>query len=154
MNAPCFSPAAIERALAIVRSFRQRTGRDLIPIFPSDTETAHSLFQAPFVVVAHGAEEDPLLNYANQAALDLWEMSWQTLVQTPSRLTAEPVAREERARLLKEVTRRGFIAHYAGVRISRSGRRFRITGATVWNVDNAGGQPDGQAATFNRWEFL
>ena len=34
-----------------------------------------------------------MLNYGNRAALTLWEMSWEELTRTPSRLTAEPVAR-------------------------------------------------------------
>ena len=49
------------------------------------------------------------------------------LHRTPSRLTAEPVAREERARLLDEVTRNGFIANYAGVRISSRGTASAFT---------------------------
>ena len=47
---------------------------------------AHALFQSPFAVVSHGMEEDPLLNYGNQVALELWELTWEQLVKTPSRL--------------------------------------------------------------------
>jgi hypothetical protein len=81
-------------------------------------------------------------------------MSWEDFVQTPSRLTAEAPNRVERARLLAEVTARGYIANYAGVRISRTGRRFRIQAATVWNVVDESGAPSGQAATFDRWEWV
>jgi len=52
------------------------------------------------------------------------------------------------------VTTHGFIDDYSGVRISKSGRRFRILRATVWNLIKEGGEPCGQAATFDRWEFL
>lgn len=154
MIPPWLSPAAIERAAAIHRSHRIRTGRDLLKPDGSPEDLAAALFHAPFVLVAHGTEPDPVLNYGNRAALDLWEMDWETLIQTPSRLTAEPLEREERARLLAEVTRDGFTSHYAGIRISSSGRRFRIAGATVWNVQDTSGHPAGQAATFERWEFL
>jgi len=154
MTPPWLSPAGIERAVAIHLSHRIRTGRDLLMATGSPGDLAKVLFHAPFVLVAHGIEPDPVLNYGNRAALDLWEMDWETLIQTPSRLTAEPLEREERTRLLAEVTRNGFIAHYAGIRISSSGRRFRIAGATVWNVQDAAGHPVGQAATFDRWEFL
>jgi len=52
------------------------------------------------------------------------------------------------------VTRQGFIADYAGVRVSASGRRFRIERATVWNLlDDAGGL-HGQAAAFADWKRL
>jgi predicted DNA-binding protein (UPF0251 family) len=81
-------------------------------------------------------------------------MSWAELTRTPSRLTAEAPNREERARLLAEVAARGFIDDYSGIRISKTGRRFRIAQATVWNLLSETGQPCGQAAMFSRWEFL
>ena len=104
--------------------------------------------------MSHGNEPDPILNYGNAAALALWELSWAELTRTPSRLTAEAPNRNERARLLEAVTRRGFIDDYSGVRISKTGRRFRIARATVWNLLTAAGQPCGQAAKFDQWEFL
>jgi len=136
------------------RSFRKWTGRDLLPGISEPMELAHKVFETPFVVVSHGTEADPVLNYGNAAALALWEMSWEELTRTPSRLTAEAPSREERARLLEAVTRRGFINDYSGVRISKSGRRFRISRATVWNLLTPDGEPSGQAATFDRWEFI
>lgn len=54
---------------------------------------AEELFAAPFVIVSHDTQADPVLNYGNRAALTLWEMSWEELTRTPSRLTVEPVAR-------------------------------------------------------------
>ena len=97
---------------------------------------------------------DPVLNYGNAAALVLWEMPWAELTRTPSRLTAETPNREERARLLATVTARGFIDDYSGVRISKTGRRFRIAQATVWNLLDGCGNYSGQAALFSRREFL
>ena len=72
----------------------------------------------------------------------------------PSRLTAEAPNREERARLLAQVTQHGFIDDYSGIRISTRGRRFRIAQATVWNLRDETGHPCGQAAMFAHWEFL
>ena len=106
------------------------------------------------MLVAHGTEADPVLNYGNAAALALWEMSWVELTQTPSRLTAEAPNREERSRLLAAVTANGFIDDYSGIRISKTGRRFRIAQATVWNLLDERGKYSGQAAMFSRWEFL
>jgi len=117
-------------------------------------ELAQKVFEAPLVIVSHGTEDDPILNYGNAAALALWEMSWEELTRTPSRLTAEAPNREERARLLEIVTRRGFIDDYSGVRIAKSGRRFRISRATVWNLLTSDGKSCGQAAMFDRWEFI
>ena len=112
------------------------------------------LFLAPFVVVSHLDSDDPILNYGNRQALDLWEMTWEEFTATPSRLTAEPVNRDERARMLRQVTARGFVDDYRGVRISRTGRRFLVERATVWNVVDGDGNRRGQAAAFSRWTPL
>lgn len=115
---------------------------------------AEALFTAPFVLVSHGTEADPILNYGNQSALQLWEMDWHQLTQTPSRLTAEPIEREERARLLEQAQTQGYISDYQGIRISRTGRRFHISNVIVWDVLNEQNDRCGQAATFDRWEFI
>ena len=126
------------------------------PLEPSvsPAQFAEQIFHAPFVLVSHGTEADPVLNYGNEAALALWEMSWAELTRTPSRLTAEAPNREERARLLATVTARGFIDDYSGIRVSKTGRRFRIAQATVWNLLDERQQYCGQAALFTHWEFL
>ncbi len=138
----------------IARSLKHFTGRELLVGNFSPAEFAEKVFHAPFVLVSHGTEADPVLNYGNAAALALWEMPWEELTRTPSRLTAEAPNREERARLLAAVTARGFIDDYSGIRISKHGRRFRIAQATVWNLISADGKPCGQAAMFSHWEFL
>ncbi len=143
-----------DHAACLLRSFRHWTGRDLIPADGSPEELARRLFRQPFVVISHGTEKDPILNYGNQAALSLWEMSWEEFTKTPSRLTAEPMNREERAGLLAEVAKKGFIDDYRGVRISKTGRRFRVEKAVVWNLLDEKDRTCGQAATFSRWTYL
>lgn len=138
----------------LLRSFRRWTGKDLIAPGGTDEERAERLDAAPFVVISHGTESDPILNYGNQAALALWEMSWDKFIATPSRLTAEPMNRESRAAFLAEVTEKGFIDNYQGVRIASSGRRFTIERATVWNLLDADDRYCGQAATFDHWRYL
>jgi hypothetical protein len=117
-------------------------------------EQAEALFLAPFVVVSHGTESDPVLNYGNQMALKLWETSWEDFIRTPSRLTAEPINREERERMLALAAQQGFIDDYRGIRISKTGHRFSIEGAIVWNLANSQDCACGQAATFSQWTFL
>jgi methylisocitrate lyase len=151
---PWRSPAAVRQAMLILDSFARVVGRELLPRGGSPEAEARRLFEAKCVVVSHGTQADPLLNYGNRAALDLWEMPWGTLVGIPSRLTAEPVHRDERGRLLERTRREGFVDDYAGVRIARSGRRFRIEEAIVWNLVDAQGVIAGQAATFERWTPL
>ena len=144
----------IEQSQILARSLKHWTGRDLLPGNFSAPDLAEQLFHAPFVLVSHGTEADPVLNYGNAAALALWQMTWEELTRTASRLTAEAPNREERARLLAAVTARGFIDDYSGVRISKTGRRFRIARATVWNLLTEDGRRCGQAAMFRDWEFL
>ena len=51
-----------------------------------------------------------------------------------------------------ERTRRdGFVDDYQGIRISRTGKRFRIEQAIVWNLVDDQGRHAGQAATFDHW---
>lgn len=126
-------------------------GRDLFPRTGSPEEQAQALFAAPFVVVSHGTETDPILNYGNRAALALWEMSWAQLTGTPSRLTAEPMNRDERARMLAVAEAQGYFSGYRGIRVSSTGKRFLIEDATVWTVVDGRGIRVGQAATFARW---
>ena len=132
-------------------SLRALTGRDLVDGDPSPAEAARLVYRAPFAVLSHGTEADPLLNYANRCALDLFELDWETMVGMPSRLTAEAPEREERFRLLARVAAQGYIDDYSGVRVSRTGRRFVIEAATVWNLEDVSGQCGGQAAVFALW---
>ena len=148
------SDFVVAHSVVLARSFRHFTGRELLPGLAAEGWLARELFHAPFVVVSHGTEADPILNYGNAAALALWEMAWSELTRTASRLTAETPLRAERARLLAAVAARGFIDDYSGVRVAKSGRRFRIAQATVWNLLDGAGQPCGQAARFAAWEFL
>jgi hypothetical protein len=153
-DTPWSCPDQIEHAQMLLDSFARLLGRDLIPRDAPPAEQARRLFESPFVVVSHGTEADPVLNYGNATALALWEMDWSTFVQTPSRLTAEPMHRDERARLLERTRRDGYVDDYAGVRISQSGRRFQIEQAIVWNLIDDAGNLHGQAATFVRWTPL
>lgn len=138
----------------LLDSFHRWTGKELLARDGSVSAQARRLFFAPSVVVSHGLETDPILNYGNQAALDLWEMTWEQLTRTPSRQTAEPVNQEERARMLRVVEEQGYFDRYRGVRISATGRRFLVEEAIVWNVMDEQGERIGQAATFSRWTRL
>jgi hypothetical protein len=144
-------PFPVDHVQLLLDSFARLLGRELIERDGSAAEQAERLFQAPFVVVSHGTEADPVLNYGNAAALARWEMSWDELTRTPSRLTAEPVHRDERARLLARTREHGFVDDYSGIRIAKTGRRFRIEQAIVWNLTDEAGRHRGQAATFDRW---
>ena len=147
-------PWVIEWTQYLLDSYARLVKQELIPQEGTLLEQVERLFTSPFVVASHGLQNDPILNYGNQTALDLWEMNWEQFTHTPSRLTAEPVNREERARMLKQARTHGYISDYRGIRISRSGKRFLVERATVWNIHKPDGTPLGQAATFSDWTYL
>lgn len=147
----CARPEWVAQAGLLLSSFAKLFGRELVSREGSPIDQAERLFRAPFVVVSHGTEADPILNYANATALALWETTPEQFTQTPSRLTAEPMHRDERARLLERTRRDGYVDDYSGVRISATGKRFRIERAIVWNLTDAAGTHRGQAATFSEW---
>ena len=148
------SDFTLAHAEILARSFNHFTRRDLLPGKLTAAELSQKLFEAPFALLSHGTQADPVLNYGNRTALELWEMSWDEWTQMPSRLTAEAPNREERARLLAAVAARGFADDYSGVRISKSGRRFKIARAMIWNLLAPDGAFYGQAAMFDHWEFI
>lgn len=141
----------IDFTAVLLDAYRRWLGHELIDRRGTPDEVAERLFLAPRVVVAHGTQADPILCYGNRAALELWSVDIPTLLAMPSRLTAEPLERAERARLLERTARDGYVDDYRGVRISATGQRFLIEQAVVWNLVDAAGQRVGQAATFDRW---
>ena len=148
------NPTVVEWSQLLLNSFRHWTDRELLERVGDRASQAQALFRSPFVVVSHGMEEDPLLNYGNHIALELWELTWQQLVKTPSRLTAEPANRAEREWMLEQARTSGYLDSYRAVRISSTGRRFLVENALIWNVVDAEGRRVGQAATFSQWTWL
>lgn len=148
------TPRVIQWTQYLLDSYAHWITQELIARDGTPADQAERLFNCPFAVVSHGCQDDPIFNYANQTALDLWEMSWHQFTQTPSRLSAEPINREERARMLAQAGTQGYLSDYRGVRISQSGRRFLVTHATVWNIQEPDRTTVGQAATFSKWTYL
>lgn len=160
--APWLSEAAIAIADRILHSHQRAFGAPLIAALPADAtpeQWAQALFAAECVVLAHDnndptGDPGPSLIYANRAALRLWRRRWAELVGMPSRLTAEPAARHERAQALLRAQSQRAITGYGGIRIDSHGRRFRIDGARVFSLRNEAGEPCGQAACFSRWHWI
>ena len=147
-------PEVISWSQILVDSFQQLTGKQLIVEQETPEQLAEALFFAPFVIVSHGIQADPIFNYGNQTALKLWEISWDNLLKMPSRLSAEEINREARAMMLQQAAKNGYIDNYRGVRISSTGKRFLVEKAIVWNLKDKLGNKCGQAATFSDWIFL
>ena len=147
-------PEIIRWNQIIAQSYQRFFGKNLIDSVNTPKELAKALFYAPFFLVSHDSQANPIFNYANQTALQLWSLSWEEFTKTPSAESAEPIAREERAIMLRQATEQGYIENYQGVRISSKGKRFMLKQAKVWNLRDEIGRKCGQAATGYSWEWL
>lgn len=137
----------------LVGSYRRQLGQDPPFLVSPGPDPARWLYEdAPACVLAHNTEPDPRFIYANKAAQHLLEYSWDEIVMLPSRFSAEAPIRAERQRVFEAVARDGFATGYSGVRISKSGRRFRIEDGVLWELRDAQGTLHGVAATFARWQ--
>ena len=104
--------------------------------------------------MSHGTENEPIFCFGNENALALFEMDFDAFTRLPSRYSAGESTQEERNRLMRDVTEQGFSRNYSGVRISATGRRFRIENAVVWNLIDSSEEYRGQAAMFAHWTPL
>ncbi len=148
---PAFNTDERRRIACIGESYRRLTGRSLIA---PEGDPVAALLSAPLAVVAPGTEPDPIFYFGNARALAVFEMNFADFTRLPSRLSAEPMLQEERARLLDRVVRQGIISDYAGVRVSATGRRFLISDASVWTLSDESGAVVGQAAAFAGWTYV
>ncbi len=144
-------PEIITYSHLLVESFLKLTGLRLLP---SGSDLTQRLYEAPFALVSHGTQIDPIFRYANQTAQKLWQMSWDEFINLPSRLSAEPMLQEERDRLLQEAQSKGYIDTYEGIRIAKNGDRFKIQDTVLWSVIDSHGVQHGQACVIRRWDFL
>ncbi len=151
---PWQQEAIILHSQYLINSFQHWTGNSLLDTNGLPLEKAQALFDAPFALVSHGTESDPIFNYGNRKALELWELSWEEFTRMPSRKSAEEVVQEERDRLLVEAATKGFITNYSGIRTSSNGKRFYIEDTLLWNVLDEQNQHYGQAALFSKWKFI
>lgn len=126
-------------------SYRRLLGIRLIPEHVSDP--ARWLYEeATFAVLAHDTAADPVFIYGNRRAQALFEYRWEELICLPSRLSAEPMERAGRQQFLDRVGRDSFVTGYRGIRVAKSGKRFWIENATIWELRDADGICHGQAA--------
>ncbi|ALX15866.1 MEKHLA domain-containing protein [Burkholderia cepacia JBK9] len=146
---PLHSSSAFYQLLA--DSYTRLLGLPLVPeAMPADEATAWLYERAPFAVLAHNTDSDPLFIYGNRAAQRRFGYSWDEITRLPSRLSAEAPNREERQQFLARVQRLGYETGYKGVRVTKSGQRFIIEEATLWQLLDADGKLHGQAVVIPR----
>jgi PAS domain-containing protein len=137
----------------LTESFSKYTGSLLVPAGLTGGSAAQWLYNAPFGLLAHDATADPRFIYANLTAQHLFEYDWDEFVGMPSRLSAEGDDRDQRQVFMQAVLEHGYASGYQGIRVSKSGRRFRIEDSTVWNLTDSDGVRRGQAAMIPRWSL-
>ena len=147
-------PEVIQHSKHILKSYASITGAVLYDDTYSDQYRSYLLYHAPYVVVSHGMQQDPIFNYANLTAQQLWKLDWNQFTALPSRLSAEADLSKNRQRLLEEAAQKGYIDNYSGVRISFKGMRFLIENVLLWNLKNETNEKIGQAALFRNWTNL
>lgn len=155
---PFLSTPVIMQNLLMIESYFRKTSR---PLFDENqeidiTEVSKVLWEAPFAVLAHDTSEpDPLFVYGNKAALDLFECTWDELIGTPSKQSAENVdeIQQDRSQALAAALEKGFIDNYQGWRTSFKGNKFLISNATVFNIEAPSGARVGQGAVLRNWEY-
>lgn len=154
---PWLEPPALEVVSMILSSHQAAFRSPLlagIPINVNPRLAAQEVFCADHVVLAHDGSSDPRFIYANAAAIRLWRRRWEEMIGLPSRLTAEPEEQRARAEALALAQRQVGLVGYTGIRVDRTGHRFRVEGAKVWTLQDAEGTIRGQAAGFSNWSLL
>lgn len=140
------SPLDLHFFHLLATSHARLVGSPLAPPSLSPEAAVRWLYEeAPFAILAHNAEPDPVFIYGNLAAQRHFDYSWDELTRLHSRYSAELPNREERQQLLDRVRRDGYASDYRGVRISKSGKRFLIEDATLWQLIDDEGTIHGQA---------
>ncbi|NQS85537.1 MEKHLA domain-containing protein [Pantoea allii] len=141
-----------ENQLALLQRIDERyralTGRGL---YCPDEHVDRYLWlheHAPYSILAHSSEADPVFVYANRCALSCFKYSLEEMLQLPSRLSAGPSDREARQHLLDIVKRDGIATGYSGPRVDKQGKSFIIYEGEVWQSDRDAEAGWGQAALF------
>ncbi|NTX13794.1 MEKHLA domain-containing protein [Myxococcus sp. CA056] len=88
--------------------------------------------QAPFMLLAQDASEDPLYLYTNASASQHFGYTPEEFLSTPARHSATPEGQEDRDAAVKATYEKGSILGYTGVRITKGGKLFRIRDAELW----------------------
>ena len=144
------------KSMTLASTYKQRTDLQLlgdrkVPV----TEAVKALFYAPFVCCSH--DENDTFNYANQAALNLWEFEWDDFIGMPSTKSADGEDEEiqkERRQLLDDALEKGVVYNYNGVRKSKNGKEFMVKDATLWTLVDRDGDKLGQAVKFSKVEYV
>ena len=106
------------------------------------------------VILSHGTEESPLLNYGTRAALNLLDCEWDEFVSLEwSDCLLASAATDLRA-VAAAVDEDGYKDGIALECVSTYGQRFVVRDALAWRVDLEDGTPAGRALMFKMGDII
>jgi len=155
--APYLQTEVIMHNLMMVESYKRKVGKPIMDDAEIH-EIAKLIWEAPYGVISHDMEEDPAnpkYDYANKAALDLFQATWDELIGQPSSCTTEDVNQNiaDRQKLLKQTQDEGTAAVHSYWRKGLKGRSVCISNGLLWNIEAPSGVLIGQAIAIHEWEF-
>lgn len=155
--APYLQTEVIMHNLLMVESYKRKVGRPIMDDAEIH-EIAKLIWEAPYGVVSHDIESDPAnpkYDYANKAALELFQASWEELIGQPSSCTIEDMNQniEDRQKLLKRAQEDGSASVHSLWRKGLQGRPVCISNGLLWNIEAPSGSLIGQAIAIHEWEF-
>ena len=106
-----------------------------------DVITAFS--SCPYAIASH--DTNSVFNYANEAGLKLFKTNWDQMIGVHSSFSASESSQSDRKKMLKEVTRVGFVDGYKGTRIAFDNSLFEINNAIIWDLVDRNINSQGQA---------
>lgn len=142
-----------EHISIMLENLKKWTGYDLIEEYGFSLDTlGEQVFNADFYLLSHDIAADPILNYGNNRVLERWEVSWEELTNMHSKDTAKSVDRSARAAMMEQAKMYNYINGYSGIRVSKTGKEFKILDGIIWNLFTSNGKFYGQAAWFKSVE--
>ncbi|CAI6002364.1 unnamed protein product [Closterium sp. NIES-64] len=150
---PYMNADIIMHSLELIDSYYRATGRPLFDKPVEVAEAAKELWSAPFLVLSHGTEDDPLFNYANESGLRAFESTWGEFTALPSRYSSPDPDSPTRKELLQQAEEKP--KDLKGlVRVSTKGTKFKIDDGILWTLVATDGERFGQAAVIREWHLL
>mmetsp|Transcript_12925 Transcript_12925/g.17671 ORF Transcript_12925/g.17671 Transcript_12925/m.17671 type:complete len:252 (-) Transcript_12925:59-814(-) len=134
----------IMHSLMLLESFRKAAGTPLME--GADISSAPTmLFKAPFCLVSATTNDEPVLNYANQTALDFLGYTWEELTS----LSLEKIINDkdkfnEAVKQAEDNT-----SKYTGDFLTKSGSAVPAEDSNVWCIKSGKGDVVGRAISWS-----
>mmetsp|Transcript_14710 Transcript_14710/g.23932 ORF Transcript_14710/g.23932 Transcript_14710/m.23932 type:complete len:173 (-) Transcript_14710:2202-2720(-) len=113
-------------------SYKHYTGKQLGGEEMATWEALHN--SEAFVLASVGIQDDPIFNYGNRAAMNVFKLDWDEFTQFPGRYSADEENRESREKLLKMANQAEYLPDVEAIRVDAEKRRFKLVDAELFTV--------------------